>query len=147
MKKDETVEEFAERLRQLACGMPETTTDNVLLQRLSDGLPSALKFNALAVTGEFDTVDSQVGQSADTMAALRPRREQENAVGGAVEHTNGKRKVRAALSGRATKSGPATAPSPVGIAKTLSDSTLTTPKTSDPGIARASVFDVSSGDT
>jgi hypothetical protein len=32
MKKDETVEEFAERLGQVACGLPETTTDDVLLQ-------------------------------------------------------------------------------------------------------------------
>jgi hypothetical protein len=64
----------------------------VLLQRLWDGLPIALKVNALAVTGEFDTLVSQVGQIADTMAALRPRREQVNAVGGAGEHANGKRK-------------------------------------------------------
>jgi hypothetical protein len=42
MNKDETVEEFAERLRQLACGLLETTTDDVLLQSLRDGLPSAL---------------------------------------------------------------------------------------------------------
>jgi hypothetical protein len=69
MKKDEYVEEFAERLRQLACGLPETTTDDVLLHRLMDGPSSALKFNALAVTGEFDTVVSQVGQIADAMAA------------------------------------------------------------------------------
>jgi Retrotransposon gag protein len=61
MKKDKSVEEFAERLRQLACGLPETTTDDMLFQRLRDGLPSALKVNALAVTGEFDTVVSQVG--------------------------------------------------------------------------------------
>jgi hypothetical protein len=68
MKKDESVEEFAERLRQLACELPETTTDDVLLQRLRDGLPSALKVNALAVTRDFDTVVSQVGQIADAMA-------------------------------------------------------------------------------
>jgi Retrotransposon gag protein len=92
MKKDETVEEFAERLPQLACGLPETTTDDVLLQRLRNGLPSALKVNALAVTGEFDTVVSQVGQIADAMAAMRPRREQVNAVGRAGEHTKRKRK-------------------------------------------------------
>jgi hypothetical protein len=48
---EETVEEFAERLHHLACGLPETTTDDVLLQRLRDGLPSALKVNALAVAG------------------------------------------------------------------------------------------------
>jgi hypothetical protein len=60
MEKDESVEDFAERLRQLSCGLPETTTDDVLLQRLRDGLPSALKVNALAVPGEFDTVVSQV---------------------------------------------------------------------------------------
>jgi Retrotransposon gag protein len=90
MKKDENVEEFAERLRQLSCGLPETTTDDVLLQRLRDGLPSALKVNALAVTGEFDTVVSHVGQIANAMAALGPRREQVNAVGGASEHTNRK---------------------------------------------------------
>jgi Retrotransposon gag protein len=76
MKKDEYVEEFAERLRQLACGMPETTTDDVLLQMLRDGLPSALKVNTLAVTGEFDTVVSQVGQIAEAMAVMEPRREQ-----------------------------------------------------------------------
>jgi hypothetical protein len=74
MKKDESAEEFAERLRQLACGLPETTTDDVLLQRLKDGLPSALKVNALAVKGDFDIVDSHVGQIADVMAALSPRR-------------------------------------------------------------------------
>jgi hypothetical protein len=61
MKKDESVEEFAERLRQLACRLPKTTMDDVLLQRLRDGPPSALKVNTLAVTGEFDTVVSQVG--------------------------------------------------------------------------------------
>jgi hypothetical protein len=55
--------------------------------------------------------------------------------------------VRATLSARATKNGHATAPSLVGVAKTLSDSTLSTPKASDPGIARASVFVASSGDT
>jgi hypothetical protein len=92
MRKDESVEEFAERLRQLACGLPVTTTDDVLLQRLRDGLPSALKVDALAVTGEFDNVVSQVGQIADAMEVMRPRREQVNAVGGAIEHTNGNRK-------------------------------------------------------
>jgi hypothetical protein len=35
MKKDESVEVFAERLRQLACGLPETTTDDVLLLQAS----------------------------------------------------------------------------------------------------------------
>jgi hypothetical protein len=54
----------------------------VLLQRLRDGLPSALKVNSLAVTGDFDTVVSKVGQIADAMAVMRPRREQVNAVGG-----------------------------------------------------------------
>jgi hypothetical protein len=92
MKKEETVEEFAERLRQLACGLQKTTTDDVLLQRLRDGRPKALKVNALAVTGEFDTVVSQVGQISDEMAALRPRREQVNAVGWPGEYANGKRK-------------------------------------------------------
>jgi hypothetical protein len=86
IKNDEAVEEFAERLRQLACGL----SDDVLL--LMDGLPSALKVNALAMTGDFDTVVSQVGQIADAMAAQRPRRGQVNAVGGASEYTNGKRK-------------------------------------------------------
>jgi hypothetical protein len=91
IKIDETVEKDAERLRQLACGLPETTTDDVLFQRLRDGLPSALNVNALALTGEFDTVDSQVGQIADVMADLIPRREHVNAAGGAGEHTYGKR--------------------------------------------------------
>jgi hypothetical protein len=91
MKKDGTVEEIPERLRQLACGLPETTTDYVLLLRLRDGLPSALQVNELALTGEFDTVVSQVGQISDAMAALRPRREQANAVGGAGDYTNGNR--------------------------------------------------------
>jgi hypothetical protein len=44
------------------------------------------------VTGEFDIVISQVGQIADTMAVMRPRREQVNAVERAIEHTNGKRR-------------------------------------------------------
>jgi hypothetical protein len=92
MKKDESVEQFAERLRQLTYRLPETTTDDVLLQRLRDGLPRTLKVNALAVTGEFDTVSSQSGQIADAMAVMRPRREQVNAVGATIEHTNGKRK-------------------------------------------------------
>jgi hypothetical protein len=60
MKKDVTEEKIVDRLRQLACGLFETTTDDVLFQRLRDGLPCALKVNALAVTGEFDTVVSQV---------------------------------------------------------------------------------------
>jgi hypothetical protein len=64
----------------------------VILQRLSDSLPSTLKVNALAVTGKFDTVVSQVGQIADAMAAIRTRREQDNAVGEANEYTNGNRK-------------------------------------------------------
>jgi hypothetical protein len=50
------------------------------IAKAKGGLPSALKVNALAVTGEFDTVASLVGQIADAMAALRPRREQVNAV-------------------------------------------------------------------
>jgi hypothetical protein len=33
IKRDETMEEFAKRLRQLACGLPETMTEDVLLQR------------------------------------------------------------------------------------------------------------------
>jgi hypothetical protein len=37
-------------------------------------------------------VFSQVVQISDAMAALRPRRELVNVVGGAGEHTNGKRK-------------------------------------------------------
>jgi Retrotransposon gag protein len=90
MKRDETVEEFAERLRQLACGLPGTTRDEVLLQRLRDGLPSALKVNALAVTGEFDAVVSQMGQIADAMAAVRSRREHVNANGGADGREFGK---------------------------------------------------------
>jgi hypothetical protein len=69
MQKDETVEEFAERLRGLASGLPETTSDDVLLQTLRDGLPSSLKVNALSVTGEFDAVVSQVGQIAEAIAA------------------------------------------------------------------------------
>jgi hypothetical protein len=85
MKRDETVEEFAERLRELACGLPETTTDGVLLQRQRDGLPSSLKVSALAVSGEFDEVVSQVGQIADVMAAASPRREPVNMIGGCCE--------------------------------------------------------------
>jgi hypothetical protein len=80
MKKDETLYEFSERLRQLGCGLPDTTTDDGLLQRLRDGLPSALIINALALTGESDTVVSQVRQIADAMAALRPLRKQVDAV-------------------------------------------------------------------
>jgi hypothetical protein len=90
MKRDETVEEFAERLRELACGLPETTTDAVLLQRLRDGLPSALKVSALAVSGEFNEGASQVGQIADVMAAARPRREPVNMIGGAGGRKYGK---------------------------------------------------------
>jgi hypothetical protein len=56
-------------------------------------------------------------------------------------------RIRATLSARATRNGPATAPSPVGVAKALLDAILTTPKTPDPGIALASVFDASSWDT
>jgi hypothetical protein len=69
MQKDETVEEFADRLRGLDCGLPEATSDDVLLQRLRDGLPSSLKVNALSVTGEFDAVVSQVGQIAEAITA------------------------------------------------------------------------------
>jgi hypothetical protein len=69
MQKDETVEEFAERLRGLACGLPEATSDEVLLQRLRNGLTSSLKVNALSVSGEFDAVVSQVGQIAEAITA------------------------------------------------------------------------------
>jgi hypothetical protein len=31
MKEDDSVEEFSERLRQFACGSPQTTTEDVLL--------------------------------------------------------------------------------------------------------------------
>jgi hypothetical protein len=90
MKRDETVEEIAEWLRELACELPETTTDVVLLQRLRDGLPSALKFSAFAVSGEFDEVVSQVGQIGDVLAAARPRREPANMIGGGGGREYGK---------------------------------------------------------
>jgi antirestriction protein len=37
MQKEEAVEEFDERLRGLAYGLPEATSDDVLLQRLREG--------------------------------------------------------------------------------------------------------------
>jgi Retrotransposon gag protein len=85
MQKDETVEEFAERLRGLACGLPEATSDDVLLQRLRDGLPSSLKVNALSVTGEFDAVVSQVGQIAEAITAASSKTRH---AGFAREHVN-----------------------------------------------------------
>jgi hypothetical protein len=85
MQKDETVEEFAERLRVLACGLPEATSDDVLLQRLRDGLPNSLKVNSLSVTGEFDAVVSQVCQIAGAITAASSKTRH---AGFAREHVN-----------------------------------------------------------
>jgi hypothetical protein len=74
MARDETVGLLAERLRDLAYGLPETLSDEMLLQRFRDGLHTNLKISALAVTGEFGAVVSQVEQIAEAMAAATAAR-------------------------------------------------------------------------
>jgi hypothetical protein len=91
-------------------------------------------------------VVSQVGHISDAMEALRPRREQVNAVGGAGEYANGKRKSMSPTVGTSNEEWTRDRTKPRG-SRENPDSTLSTPKTLDPGIARACVFVASSGDT
>jgi hypothetical protein len=60
MKREESVEEFAERLRELACGLPESIDDHVLQQRLIAGLPDYLKVPAATASTDFDTAVTQL---------------------------------------------------------------------------------------
>jgi hypothetical protein len=84
MARDESVGQYAERLRELACGLPETLSDEMLLQRFRDGLSNNLKISALAVTGEFDAVVSQVEQISDAMEAATAARTRRYGGGEAV---------------------------------------------------------------
>jgi Retrotransposon gag protein len=74
MKRGESVEEFAERLRDLAVGLPESIDDYVLQQRLIAGLPEYLKVPAATASTDFDTAVTQLGQVAEAMTTSASRR-------------------------------------------------------------------------
>jgi Retrotransposon gag protein len=74
MKREESVEEFAERLRELAAGLPESIDDYVLQQRLIAGLPEYLKVPAATASTDFDTAVTQLGQVAEAMTTSASRR-------------------------------------------------------------------------
>jgi hypothetical protein len=59
---DETVEDFAQRIRGLGTGLPEAADDAMLLQRFREGLPAMLKLQSLAISSGFDEVVSRVSQ-------------------------------------------------------------------------------------
>jgi hypothetical protein len=58
----EAIEVFANRLRQMAGGLPETVGEDALLQRFRDGLPRRLKLSALTMSGGYDDIVSRVSQ-------------------------------------------------------------------------------------
>jgi hypothetical protein len=74
MKRGESVEEFAERSRELAVGLPESVDDYVLQQRLIAGLPEYLKVPAATASTDFDTAVTQLGQVAEAMTNSASRR-------------------------------------------------------------------------
>jgi Retrotransposon gag protein len=74
MGRDETVEDFAERLRELSCGLPEQVTEHVLLQRMVEGLPNELKLQAAVASSDFDVAVGQLSQLSELMEARARRR-------------------------------------------------------------------------
>jgi Retrotransposon gag protein len=68
MKRGESVEKFAERLRELACGLPESIDDHVLQQRLIAGLPDYLKVPAATASTDFDTAVTQLELVMEAMS-------------------------------------------------------------------------------
>jgi hypothetical protein len=74
MKRGESVEEFAERLRELACGLPESIDDCVLQQRLIAGLPDYLKVPAATASTDFDTAVTQLELVMEAMSSSTIRR-------------------------------------------------------------------------
>jgi phosphoserine phosphatase len=59
---DDTIEDFAQRIRDLGEGLPEAADDAMLLQRFCEGLPAMLKLQSWAISAGFDEVVSRVSQ-------------------------------------------------------------------------------------
>jgi hypothetical protein len=74
MGRDETVEDFAERLRELSCGLPEQVSEHVLLQRMAEGLPKELKLQAAVASSDYDVAVGQLSQLSELMAARARKR-------------------------------------------------------------------------
>jgi hypothetical protein len=74
MKRRESVEEFAGRDRELACGLPESIDDYVLQQRLVAGLPNYLKVPAATAPTDFDTAVTQLELVMEAMSSSAGRR-------------------------------------------------------------------------
>jgi Retrotransposon gag protein len=53
---NETIDDFAQRIRDLRTGLPEASEDAMLLQRFMDGLKTTLKLQSLAISAGFDEV-------------------------------------------------------------------------------------------
>jgi hypothetical protein len=67
----EAIEVFANRLRQMAGGLPETVGEDALLQRFRDGLPRRLKLSALTMSGGYDDIVSRVSQIEAALTLTR----------------------------------------------------------------------------
>jgi hypothetical protein len=74
MNRGESVGEFAERLRELAVGLPESIEDFVLQQRLIVGLPEYLKVPAATASTDFYTAVIQLGQVAEALSNSTSKR-------------------------------------------------------------------------
>jgi hypothetical protein len=74
MGKDETVDDFAERLRDLSCGLAEKVTEHVLLQRMVEGFPMDLKLQAAVASSDFDVAVGQIAQLSELMAIKTRKR-------------------------------------------------------------------------
>ena len=64
----ETVNEFATRVRSAALALPERISDEVLVDRFVQSLPSNMRNLALSISGSFDEVTARVSM----MSLVRP---------------------------------------------------------------------------
>jgi hypothetical protein len=68
---NETIEDFAQRIRDLGTGLPEAAEDSMLLQRFREGLTTTLKLQSLAISAGFDEVVSRVSQMSEVQGKRR----------------------------------------------------------------------------
>jgi hypothetical protein len=65
---EETIEDFAQRIRDLGSGHPEAADDAMMLQRFRKGLKTTLKIQSLAISAGFDEVVSRASQMSEAQS-------------------------------------------------------------------------------
>ncbi len=60
MRRKESVQAYATRLRNTAMNLPEAISEDMMVSRFTQGLPTRLRLSALGVQGAFDEVVSRV---------------------------------------------------------------------------------------